>query len=298
MPVFIAFVLYLLGGLLLATVLLPVAYPFIESALGQDTEPSRALYRLAMLLMLLGLPWFLKGLRLDRWHTLGFTLPVRPAWAAVFLGVCMGVAILSVVVFGLQLSGVRYFSPRADLGAGELLEVALVALISGLLIGLVEETFFRGMIHAGMRRSMSFWPTALLTGTFYAAVHFIRPAELPAGLEVDLAASVGMLTAGLAHLGDLPVIHDSFLALLMAGIFLSMVRERTGNIFWVIGIHAGWVLVIRLTKLLTDVDYADGLPIWVGNYDGVTGWMAFIWLALLVLVCSQWRSPRRELAAD
>jgi len=112
-------------------------------------------------------------------------------------------------------------------------------------------------------------------------VHFIRPAELPAGIELDLATSLAMLGGGLAGLGEVATIHDSFLALLVAGVFLSMVRERTGNICWVIGIHAGWVLVIKLTKLLTDTATSEGLSPWIGHYDRVTGWLAAIWLALV-----------------
>jgi len=281
MPVFFAFVAYLLGALLLAALLLPVLYPGIDALFGDEAEPSGALYRLAMLFMLIGLPWFLKHQRLFDWREIGFTLPARRAWAAVFKGAGLGAAVLAVLVAGLILAGARVWSPAGDLDAGELLETLAGGLIGGLLVGLIEETFFRGMMHGGMRRTLAFWPTALLTAAFYAAVHFMRPARLPAGAELDLAASLAMLGEGLAGLGEVAAIHDSFLALLVAGVLLSMVRERTGNVCWVIGIHAGWVLVIKLTKPLTDTATSEGLSPWIGHYDQVTGWLAAIWLALV-----------------
>jgi len=281
MPVFLAFVAYLLGSLVLAALLLPQLYPGIEALFGDATEPSSALYRIAMLLMLFGFPWFLKRLQLLGWREIGFTLPARPAWIALFKGLGLGTAMLAVLAVALVLAGARVID-HADLpGAGELLETLLEGLVGGLLVGLIEEAFFRGMMHTGMRRRLAFWPTAILTGAFYAALHFVRPADLPAGAELDLAASLSMLGQGLAGPLQVTAIHDSFVALMIAGVLLSMVRERTGNICWVIGIHAGWVLVIKLTKLLTDTDKTDGLPIWIGHYDRVTGWMAAIWLALL-----------------
>lgn len=291
-PLFFAFVVYLLGALLLTALLLPVLYSAIDALTGDTIEPSGALYRLAMLLMLIGLPWFLRRLRLDSLREIGFTLPARAAWAAVFMGLGLGVAVLAVLVAGLLLVGARVWSPDANLGGGELLETLVSGLVGGLLIGLIEETFFRGMMHGGMRRTLAFWPTALLTGAFYAAVHFIRPAELSPGTELDLAASLAMLGEGLAGLADVGRIHDSFTALLVAGVFLAMVRERTGNICWVIGIHAGWVLVIKLTKLLTDSSEDGGLSTWIGHYDKITGWLAALWLALLAAVYWHRSRPR------
>jgi membrane protease YdiL (CAAX protease family) len=293
MPVLLAFVAYLLGSLVLSALLLPLVYPGIDALFGDEAEPSGAMYRIAMFLMLLGFPWFLKRQRLLGWHEIGFTLPARPAWIAVFKGLGLGTAMLTGLALVLVLAGARVYVHAGMPPAGELLEALLGGLIGGLLVGLIEEAFFRGMMHTGMRRRLAFWPTALLTGAFYASVHFIRPAELPAGTELDLSASLSMLGQGLAGLFEFAAIHDSFISLLVAGVLLAMVRERTGNICWVIGIHAGWVLVVNVTKLLTDTDKTDGLPIWVGHYDKVTGWLAAIWLALVAgWYWYRTRSPR------
>ena len=89
-----------------------------------------------------------------------------------------------------------------------------------------------------------------------------------------------------------PVIIDSLLALFAAGVFLSLVRLRTGNIAQCIGIHAGWVLVIKVTKSISTVNYESGWGFLVGTYDGVIGFMGFAWLCLLS-ISYYWLGTRR-----
>lgn len=293
MRCFVAFLVYFLGCLLLSALLQPIVHPLLETAIGASATPSRSLYRFAMLLMLIGFPWLLKSQDLFSWRRVGFALPARAAWAAVFKGLGIGVVMLALLVAGLLATGARFISPPDDLAVGDLLGVILAGLLGGFLVGLVEEIFFRGMLHTGTRRTLAFWPTALLVGAFYAGVHFMRPGELPAGSEVDLTSSLGMLWDGLSNLAAVEHIHDSFVALLIAGVLLAMVRERSGNILWCIGIHAGWVLVIKVTKYLTDTDTAQGHPIWVGHYDNVTGWLAALWLALIAAGFWYASRPRR-----
>ena len=289
MKAFVSFLAYFFGCLLLAALLLPVVQPALASAFGDSATPSRSLYRLAMLLMLAGFPWFLRRQHLLGWRLVGFTLPARAAWAAVLKGLAVGAAILAVLVLGLLLTGAREPAPPDDFGVGDLTRVVL---IGGLLVGLIEEIFFRGMMHTAMRRTLAFWPTALLTAGFYAAVHFMRPAPLYPGAELDLPASLQMLGLGLANLADIGRIHDSFAALLVAGLLLSMVRERSGNILWCIGIHAGWVMVVKTTKYLTDTNLSQGHPVWIGHYDDITGLLAALWLTLLAT--GYWYASRRE----
>jgi hypothetical protein len=74
---------------------------------------------------------------------------------------------------------------------------------------------------------------------------------------------------------------DSFVALILVGVFLGMVRERTGHIGWCIGLHAGWVFVIQVARYLTDGNDASPYAFLTGDYDGVIGWLAAGWLATL-----------------
>ena len=283
MPVFLSFLLYLAACLGFSIVLVPEIQPWLFDSVGLPPESS--LYRFAMLLALVGMPFLLRLLRLDNRTAAGFGLQRRAAGLALGKGLLTGIAIMAAVTMTLWWLDIRQLSPQADTwNPGALIRTLLGGLIAGIVVGLIEETFFRGLLHTGMRRSLGFWPTATLTALLYASLHFMKP-EPPAGDVFSSTTALASVLTGLGRIGDFGPISDSFVTLLVAGVFLSMVRERTGNILWAIGIHAGWVMIIKLVKHLTNTAYVDGqASVWVGSYDHVTGWMATLWLGVIAAV--------------
>lgn len=279
MRVFLAFLGYFIACMLLSAVLLPWLQPWFAQWFG--APPDRSLYRFGMLLTALGLPLLLRFLQLSDRSTLGWRAPpggMRPALQA---GLLLGSLMLTLVVLGLGVLGVRELKTD-HLQTTHILSAAASGLASGLVVGLIEEFFFRGPLQGGMRRTQAFWPTAILISLFYSIVHFIRPTPLQ-GQALDIHSSLGMILGGLGQLAEIQAYADSFLTLVLAGIFLSMIRERSGSLFMAIGVHAGWVLVIRLTKALSDTDQ-DSPWIWtIGDYDNVTGWLASGVIALFAV---------------
>lgn len=289
MPVIAAFFAYLLGCMLLSAALLPWLYPFFEAWIG--ASPDRSLYRFGMLLALLGLPFLLRALGLRGRDLLGFA-PDAAGWKRALLkGLLGGILILSGLILLLLLFGARDISLRDQLDLLTILKWTLGGLASGLAVGLIEEFFFRGPMHSGARKTLGFWATALLTGTFYSMVHFMRPIA-PEG-TIDIAEAMHMLFGGMAQLADFAQHGDRFVALLIAGMFLSMVRERTGNILWAIGIHAGWVLIIKVSKKLTATQ-PDAALAWLVGGDGITGWLSTVWMAAIALIYWWWSDPQRR----
>jgi hypothetical protein len=69
---------------------------------------------------------------------------------------------------------------------------------------------------------------------------------------------------------------SSMAALFMVGVFLALVREHTGHIAWGIGLHAGWVFVIQVTRRMTDGNPEAPAAFLVGTYDGIIGWLAAV----------------------
>jgi membrane protease YdiL (CAAX protease family) len=226
-------------------------------------------------------------------QALGFGIERQAFLRSVQRGWLAGVLILLVLVAVLLLLGVRV--PDLPDGGlpGYILEKAVAALIGGLLIGLLEETFFRGALFAAVRgrnglRSALFW-SALL----YALLHFMKPHELPQGVAFDWAGVWIMLTQ--VFIGAAQWQHlDSLLALFLVGLFLALVRERSGHIGWCIGLHAGWVFVIQLSRRLSDGDPSAPLAFLSGSYDGVIGWLAAFWIGLLAWVYWRWSAPDQQ----
>ena len=283
MAVFSLFILYILAMLGLAALVVPTLQPWVFDPIG--LEPESSLYRFAMLSAAMGLPFFLRFLALDSWRAAGYTLPRNEAWAAIGYGILIGVAIMVVLTGTQWLLGIHFFDPPPDKwSAFYVVRYLLSGLISGLAVGFIEETFLRGLMHTGMRRTLGFWSTASLTSLLYAALHFMKPAEL-GDREFNSANALDMIVEGLVRIAQSGQVFDSFVTLVMVGIFLSMVRERTGNILWAIGIHAGWVMIIKVMKYLTDAKVIDGeTSIWIGDYDDITGWMATLWLGGIALI--------------
>jgi hypothetical protein len=134
----------------------------------------------------------------------------------------------------------------------------------------------------------------LWTALLYAAVHFLKPHPLPDGVAFDPAGAAQMLAQ--VFTGVFQWEHvDSMAALFLVGVFLALVRERTGHIGWCIGLHAGWVFVIQVSRHLTDGDQSSVYAWVAGDYDGVIGWLAAAWIGLLSLALAR---PRRPAPAD
>ena len=290
MPVLIAFVLYLLTCMLLSSLFVPWLYPLFESWFG--ATPDRSLYRFAMFLGLLGMPFLLGMLKLRDRVSMGFAPIGDRASRVIARGLLFGALILAGLIAGHLLTGAHQMRADVDITAWLITRTAVSGLASGLVVGLIEEFFFRGPMQSGARRTLPFWPTAIAIGAFYSAVHFIRPPRLR-DIELDTTVALQATLDGLSNLAHLADDADRFMGLLVAGVFLSMVRERTGSILWPIGIHAGWVMVIKVSKRLTEVDPNAQMAFLVSS-DRITGWLSVFWMCLIAAIYWWWSDPRRK----
>jgi uncharacterized protein len=270
------FFVYLVCCLALAAL---TAAPLLETGLI-DEPPRRVMGRLAQIYILLGLWPFLKLLRLDSKAALGFGVPRRRFVLDVIIGWVLGVAILAALVWALLALAVRVPDLPAEGLTWFVLEKAVAALVGGLLIGLLEELFFRGALYGAIRRHGSLRAAVVWSAALYALLHFLKPHDLPPGVPFDWHGSRAMFSG--VFTGALDLAHlDSLLALFLVGVFLALVRERAGHIAWGVGLHAGWVFVIQLTRRLTDADDGATFAFVTGDYDGVIGLLAAAWIGVL-----------------
>ncbi|MET0984329.1 MAG: CPBP family intramembrane glutamate endopeptidase, partial [Steroidobacteraceae bacterium] len=75
---------------------------------------------------------------------------------------------------------------------------------------------------------------------------------------------------------------DSLLALFAVGVLLALIRQRTGAIAAGIGLHASWVMLIAVTRGSSTDNQANPQDWLTGSYDGVIGWGALLWTALIL----------------
>ena len=178
--------------------------------------------------------------------------------------------------------GVRMPAPGSIVSWSEVLQVAGRGAVSGLLVGFIEEMFFRGAVYGAIARRHSIARAIVFSSLLYALLHFPKP--LPVSPEeVGWASGVLSLGQGFLAFSDPMGIVDSFLALFTAGLLLALVRRYSGHLAYCIGLHAGWVTVIKLAKHFTDRNPDSSLAYLVGGYDGITGYLAAAWLGVLCL---------------
>lgn len=287
MRAFSWFLLAIAGTLLLAAAL---AYPVY--LLAAAIEPGWAFHRVVgrfwQLTMLAGIALCIWRLRLRGREAWGYALP-RSRFAAQFgAGLALGVVTMLAVTATLHGLGIRTLLP--GLQAADLAAALASGLATGLAVALVEETFFRGLMFGAIRRESGATPAILLTAVVYAAVHFLARTVIPAD-EVGPASGLVLLRGVLRWFGEPAAMVDAFLSLLGVGVLLGMVRQWTGSIAACIGLHMGWVWVIKATMATSHA--VPGAPLhWlVSRFDGFSGWLVLAWTCLLAWLA--WRHRRR-----
>jgi membrane protease YdiL (CAAX protease family) len=162
-------------------------------------------------------------------------------------------------------------------------------------VGFIEETFFRGAMHTGVARDSGPALAVASTAAIYSALHFLGRYEVAAE-DVDSGSGFDLLAGSLANFAAPLAIADAFLCLLAVGVLLGVVRQVTGNIAACIGLHAGWVTVIAVTRKLSRPDRDEPLSFLLSDFDGMVGWLVLGWTVLTgVFLVSFYR--RRSLPA-
>jgi CAAX protease family protein len=141
-----------------------------------------------------------------------YGLPLSEAFGKRFWqGVPIGLAMLSLLMgligifHGFSLGGFAITGTEA-------IKYGVLYGIGFTLVGIFEEFSFRGYMQSTLASGMGFWPAAMVLGIVFGAVHLGNPGE----------AKYGALMAGLF------------------GLVAAFSLQRTGNIWFAIGMHASW----------------------------------------------------------
>jgi membrane protease YdiL (CAAX protease family) len=288
----LAFVGVIFGTLLLAALLAWPAWSLLH-ALEPNLPFHRIVSRLWQLILLAALLVAMRSLRIRGRADWGYGLP-RPVFMRQFAaGLGIGLATMLPMSIAMQALGVHALRPEfgAALLAAALLEGAAI----GLAVAVVEETFFRGLMYRAIERESGFAAAAVCTALVYAGIHFLARIKIPAE-DVAWDSGFRLLAGALANLAHPVTIIDSFATLTLVGLLLALVRRRTGAIAACIGLHMGWVCVIKATLAVSEEVEPSPVPWLVSRFDGYTGWLVAAWAALLLAVAwlRGWPAADRE----
>jgi CAAX protease family protein len=280
---FRALVIYIivvfLGGALLA----PWLYWLVQAVPGGIPklahEPFHRFVNRSMLLLALAGLWpLLRQLGARSVGGLGLVKP-KGQWQKLFAGFLLGFISLAVLAVLALAGGGRLF--QENLLFSKVIKTLSTAALTAVTVAVLEEILFRGGIFGGLRRVFH-WRWALaVSSAIYAIVHFLARTGDPQ--TVVWNSGFGQLALMLAGFTDWHALIPGFFNLTLAGALLALAYQRTGNLYFSIGLHAGWIFWLRSYGMLT-VD-APKANHWLWGSDHmIDGWLALVVLAFTLAV--------------
>jgi membrane protease YdiL (CAAX protease family) len=199
-------------------------------------------------------------------------------------GFAMSVLFFGLFAFSIELAG--FTAPDANLNAALVFKGLFAAIMTGLIVGLIEELFFRGFLYDVLRREINPAVAIVLVSLFYSAVHFVKS---PGGYEVTEIrwdSAFQMLPHYFSALQDPERLAIGFLNLFVLGWILAWAYQHSGNLHMSIGLHAGVVFIDKVNGKLTE---------WTALYTqdwvwllGFGGDLKTSTLLLVVLILQWW----------
>jgi hypothetical protein len=201
----------------------------------------------------------------------------------ILIGLGLGLITLIPVFIILYVLGIDVVDRSQPLTAGFIVKKTTLSLLLGLLIAAFEETIFRGVLLAGLKKNMPIIAAVLISSTYYAALHFLdSKTEIS---QQDFNVFSGFILVGEAFANVLnPKNASAFLSLLVVGIFLAVLRTQVKESLGLcIGCHAGWVWQIKMNGSLFNTDYNSEYLYLVSSYNYVVGPLVTVWLSLAII---------------
>lgn len=230
---------------------------------------------------------YLKYNQLYSKQAFGFGLAKKSFLKELLQGFVAGISILAFLKLVLILSGVHQITANLDYFWSNLWLILIKAVLTGLVVALIEETIFRGALFSALYKKTNALLAILLTSLVYAAVHFLKYKELSEGMVITWSTGLEMLPSAFSKLLYLNII-DHFLTLFILGVLLSIVRLRNNNIALCIGIHAGIVMAIKVSGKFSDYVPGNFYDFLVNASNQILGYLSFAWLLILVML--YWRT--------
>lgn len=290
---------WFLGAILLAGLVgALLAYPAYEvTTRFANFAFHRVASRVAMLLLLAELVWLCRHLHLTAARDFGYGLPWRRFLKVSLMWGVLGAASAGVGALFLLSTHLRIMDPGFTPSVRSFAHIFVVGLGSGIAVALIEETVMRGAMHTAIERESGAWTAALLTAPLFAALHFFAKARI-APEDLYWGSGFDLLQRSFAPWAHPALVFDSFVSWLAVGLILSMTRVLTGNIAVAIGLHAGWVVVLRMLQEATVGGNAPSYAFWVGRFDGLLGYWLVPWAACIAatlwLTRSRWRAAAQS----
>jgi len=248
---------------------------------GDIYSLNKLISRLSQFLLVLSIFPLRRYLNIT-WTELGFTtkaLFIRQLG----IGFIAGLATLLPVFALLFYLGVNVFDETKIWTLASIAKKTSLALLLSLLISCVEEPLFRGLLVTSLQKKLTTASAILLAGIYYGSLHFLETSREIAYAQITFSSGFVLFAEAISHWLN-PTMLSAFIALVMVGVFLGVVRTQFAHSLGVcIGLHTSWVWQIKLTKMFFNPNYFSPYFYLVSPYDGLVGSLIAGWLAVVLV---------------
>jgi membrane protease YdiL (CAAX protease family) len=277
-----------LGGALLAPWLYWLAQSFAHTFPRLADAPfHRYVNRSFLIIAILGLRPLLRQLGVKSMRELGLARPAANRHK-LFSGFALGFVSLAIIAVLSLLAHARGWN--GNLSPAESATKILGALATAAVVALLEEILFRGGIFGGLRRVFDWRLAVIVSSAVYALAHFFQRAEFSGTVAWD--SGLALLPQMLRGFGDSHALVPGFFNLTLAGALLALAVQRTGSLWFSVGLHAGWIFWLKTFGAFTTE--LPGAKIWFWGTDKlIDGWLAFavLFAALEIFRRSAMKKP-------
>lgn len=243
-----------------ACVVTPLLYSALLQIFGQEFWPySRVFNRVVLALFLVGLFSMRKRLRLDLLKPYFVAHSWRRRLADLSLGFLLTIAVSTPLLFLIVGNGQLAW---ANHGWMYLSEKFFKTLPAALVTGVIEESIFRVLLLQGLLVYFRLIPAVLCASLIYGWVHFITPDNsyiLSQYSPIDGLLYFAHVVSRSLSSSLLPAIAG----LTLVGVALNFALLRTRSVFLGIGMHAGWIIVVKMsffsTVVVPGAQFIDGI---------------------------------------
>jgi membrane protease YdiL (CAAX protease family) len=284
------YLLYILSPLAILFTLISLACILGYSILmiyGDFYSLTKLISRLSQILLVLSVFLLRRYVNLS-WSELGFS-PKAIFFKQIVLGFVAGLFILLPVFFLLYHLDVSVWNETKTWTLAIIAKKITIALLLSLLISVVEEPVFRGLLLSSMQKKLTLAVAVTVSAFYYGSLHFLRASSEIAYRDITFRSGFDIFAEAISNWLN-PAIGSAFISLVMVGLFLGVVRTQfKQSLGLCIGLHASWVLQIKLSKTFFSPNYNSGYAYLVSPYDGVIGSLTTVWLLLVLIAYFSYR---------
>ncbi len=210
-------------------------------------------------------------------------LSIRSGVAKWFvLGFVLGVITLSLqVIFAIIFDARTFYT--TEFTWMRFIQKGIKAVFSASLIGLMEEFIFRGILYGKIKRARSFWLALLVSSLVYSMAHFFQPKDIAPIDHLTIWSGFNVLGQILTPFAAPDFLFES-VGLFLVGACLVFAYRYSKSLYCAIGLHAGWVFVIKMDGMMVTRTKPDSIWLWGSSniVGGIYTWILLISIMLFI----------------